>query len=313
MQNFKRELLSGLSILLLIFPNLVFAESVVLKTAKTIYRAGDSFEVSVYIDAGSNSINTISGKIKIPKDFFQISNLRYGNSIVTLWVEKPTVDQSGGQISFSGGIPGGFNSKTGQLLTFALKATKTGTAVMTSEDMTVLLNDGQGTPLSVATPALKLTILDALPAPKVEAPKVEAPKVEVYVPPVDNTPPEGFIPLVSRHPSIADNDYFVSFSAVDKGSGIGYYEIKEIPRYLPFKETDWVRTDGLYVLKYQLWTTKIIVRAYDQGGNYIDGEAFKPMDPVLTAALAVMAVLLLLYIRKLSTSKNSRLKGKMLK
>jgi hypothetical protein len=318
MQNLKinKTIYSAIiSLMFVVLPSLASAESLTLKTAKTSYRVGDSFEVSVAVDAGANSINTISGKIKIPTDFFQISNLRYGNSIVTLWVEKPAI--ANGQVSFAGGIPGGFNSKTGKVLTFVLKAKKTGSVSITSADVGVLLNDGQGTPLAgLLTPELRLTIQEALPVAsppaKTEIPKPATPEpnVEVYIPPVDNVPPEGFIPLISQHPNIADNKYFVSFSAVDKDSGISYYEAKELPKFLPFLETDWEKTDGLYVLKNQLWMTKVIVRAYDQQGNYIDGEAFKSIDPNLAGLMAAVLVILLFYIRKLSTPKNAKSKGK---
>jgi hypothetical protein len=316
-RKLNKILSSGILSLVLIIPNLVTAESLNLKTTKTSYRVGDSFQVSVSIDAGANSINTISGKIKIPTDFFQISNLRYGDSIVTLWVEKPAIDQVSGQISFAGGIPGGFNSKVGQILTFGLKAKKAGSVSLTSADVGVLLNDGQGTPLAgLTTPNLKLTILEALPPPV--APKKDpetplpppAPVPEVYTPPVDTVTPEGFMPLVSKHPNIADNKYFVSFSAVDKDSGISYYEVKEIPDSLPFWETDWEKSDGLYVLKNQYWMTKVVVRAYDQQGNYTDGEAYKSMDPSLAGVLAGLAVTLLFYFRKLSTPRVTKSKGK---
>lgn len=311
-------ILQLLLVVLFVFPNFATAESLDLRTAKTSYRVGDSFEVSVVVDAGSNSINTISGKISIPTDFFNVSNLRYGNSIVTLWVEKPTIVN--GQISFAGGIPGGFNSKTGQVLTFSLKAKKVGSASITTNDVSLLLNDGFGTPLSGLTPSnLRLTIIEALPpqpiTPKKDEEKqiIPEPKVEVYVPPADTNPPEGFIPLISQHPNIADSKYFVSFSAVDKGSGISHYEVKEIPQYLPFWETEWEISEGLYILKNQLWMTRVVIRAFDQEGNYIDGEAYKPIDPTLAGLISIVVAGLILHVWRLSTVKPTKSKGRMLK
>ncbi len=280
-------------------------------SGKTNYHVGDSFQVVVNLDAGANSVNTISGKISVPTDYFDISSLRYGTSIVTLWVEKPAVDSSAGQITFTGGIPGGFNSRTGQVLSFVLKAKKVGTATLSLSDAKVLLNDGQGTELkNLNLPPLSVSISKALTAP---TPGKISPEPQVYTPPVDNTPPEAFIPLVSRHPSIGDNSYFVSFSAVDKDSGIAYYQVKETPWLLPFGAEDWVRADSPYILKYQLWPTEVTVRAFDQQGNHTDGDSWKPIDPAFAVGIFALLVLLAYICRSLSTKKPIKPKSKMVK
>ena len=220
----------------------VLAQSLPLVASKTTVHVGESTVVTLNINTGGRSINTISGIVDVPLDKFQISDLRYGNSILSLWVEKPSIDYGKGLISFSGGIPGGFNGVSGPILTFVLKAKNTGSTSAFVKEVKVLLNDGLGTELSgLATPSLAFTINPAPPKPKVEPkeePKETIPEIpptsevaEQILPP-DTIIPEHFIPMFGSHPDVADGDTFVSFFAVDKDTGIDHYEVREEARFL---------------------------------------------------------------------------------
>ena len=244
--------------------------------------------VSLSINTKNNPINTISGTVRAPSDKFQISDVRYGNSIITLWVEKPSADISAGTIAFAGGIPGGYNGSNGPILSFIAKAKTSGSASISLDNFSVLLNDGLGTALSNLTLGkLNLTISKApSPAPKKAEPKVEPVKEpEVYVPPPDITPPESFMPVVSRHPSIVENSYFVSFFSVDKDSGIARYEVKEKSLILSYftsrLDTPWTITESPHIITHQYLTREIMVRAYDQAGNMREEKVLKPIHPNL--------------------------------
>ncbi len=274
------------------------AQSLSLTSSKTSYSVGDSFSVSLNINTGGNIINTISGTISIPADRFQILETRYGNSIVTLWVEKPKTDYANGVISFVGGIPGGFGGSNGPILSFVLKAKKTGSGSVSFKEAKVLLNDGLGTELKNV--GLKILALNVSQAPvKKPTPKVE----EVYVSSPDAVPPEQFYPMISSNPGVADNKYFVSFFAVDKDTGVSRYEIMEKPLILTniTSKFDKPRQAGEspYVLRGQWWAYKIIVRAYDQAGNYTDGVASKPFHPVIFLIFACILVAGTFFITRL--------------
>ena len=266
------------------------AQSLNLSAPKTSYNAGDSFLVSLSINTSNKPINTVSGSVRAPTDKFQISDVRYGNSIITLWVERPGVNSSAGTISFAGGVPGGYNGSSGPILSFVVKAKTAGPGSISLDNFSVLLNDGLGTTLTNLTLGkLNLTINKAPPPPppKKEQPKAEpaeSPK-EIYIPPPDTVPPEGFMPMVSRHPSIAENSFFVSFSAVDKDSGIARYEIKEKPLILSYFasrfDTPWIITESPHIIVHQYLTREILVRAYDQAGNTKEESIIKPIHPVL--------------------------------
>ena len=166
------------------------AQSLSLTSAKTSYNVGDSFQVSLLIDTGGKIINAVEGAIIIPPDKFQILDTRYGSSIISLWVARPTINNGEGTISFAGGVPGGFGGSNGPILSFSLKAKKSGSGKVSLQDVKVLLNDGHGTELkNIALAGLFLTIKEAAPKPSKEpvptAPKEEEKPVEVYLPPAD--------------------------------------------------------------------------------------------------------------------------------
>ncbi len=264
----------------------VHAQSLLFSSSKTTYRVGDNFQVTLSINTGGRAINTISGTVDVPTLETPIVDVRYGSSIVPLWVQKPAIDRSRGVITFAGGIPGGYNG-SGEILRFGLQAKRTGKAVISLKDVEVLLNDGKGTKLAgLGLPPLTFTILVALPKPPPEEKKEKMPAEpeEVYAPPVDTRPPEPFTPLVARHQSVADNKYFVSFFAVDKDTGISHYIIHERPIVLTLLTAKWdaeTRVEqGPYVLKNQLWPTHMIVQAYDQAGNAREASADAPIHPL---------------------------------
>jgi hypothetical protein len=286
---------------LALFSNIASAETISLKSAKTTYRVGDSFQVTLSINTDGKSINTIAGQVAVPTDKLQITDLRYGNSILTLWVDKPTIGS--GLISFSGGVPGGYNGSNGPILNFTVKAKKTGSVTISLQDFQVLLNNGLGTAATNLTLGkLVLTINEALPPPpSPTVPKEEKP-VEVYVPAADTVAPENFIPIVSHHPSVADNKFFVSFSAVDKDSGVAYYEVREEPwllRLITDKfSSAWQKADSPYILRGQWWSYKVWVRAYDGAGNMTENFAIKPLHPYLVWLLIVLLVLATIFFTR---------------
>lgn len=307
----------------LFFPFFSFAQSVALKSAKTSYEVGEGFPVSLSIDTDGKSINTISGTIRAPADIFQMFDLRYGNSIVSLWVEKPAINASEGTITFTGGVPGGFNGMGGPILNFALKAKKTGGATISLEQVIVLLNDGLGTELKdVALKPISVTIVPAAPkkivppTEKKEEPlKQEIPAEEeqlLLLP--DRDAPEEFVPIVSRDPSVAGNKYFVSFFAVDKDTGVSFYEVEERPKVISWFTSvftkPWTRAESPYVLRTQWWPTTVVVRAHDQAGNFAEHAAGKPTHPVLLFIFTGMLIVAIIWRNRFYFISKKKRHGK---
>lgn len=302
----KFKIISPLLLLLWLVPaGFVAAESLMLKTSSAARRVGDVFQVSVSVNTDGRSINTIGGKIAVPASLFETRDIRYGTSVISLWVEKPKWNPADGFITFTGGTPGGFNGSSGPVLQFWLKAKKSGVAELSVSGVSMLLNDGLGTEVaSVRTPPLRITVQEALPPAKMpKAPPVEPvepeetpQKTEEQFPAPDATPPEEFVPLVSRHPSVSGNRYFVSFSTVDKDTGVAHYTVSETPLVLgrlsgAFGAQSGPLQNPPYVLRYQHMPTKIVVRAYDQAGNAREAGAEKPASPLFVWIIGAVLAL----------------------
>ncbi|MDO8564814.1 MAG: hypothetical protein Q7R88_02355, partial [bacterium] len=265
---------------------------------------GENISVTVSVNSQGNSINTVSGKVVVPSTF-SIREVRHGNSVISLWVEQPKI-QPDNTVTFAGGIPGGFNS-TGPLFTLYVSKASAGEGTVRLSDVKVLLNDGLGTEAAATMGSLSLTIKAAAakpaPAPATK-PKAttEQPKAAEQTPlPKDEVAPEAFAPLISRHESIAENKYFVSFFAVDKDSGIDRYEVREGYRMPPFSGgfgwSEWEKAKTPYVLKRQILPTEVQVRAFDGKSNVAEGATKKPLSPGLT----VLLTLVLMGLAALST------------
>ncbi len=287
-------------------PSLATAAGLVMSAPQKSYSVGDSFAVAVSVLTAGDPINTVSGKLNIDPAFFDIVDIRSGNSVLSLWIEKPAYNKSLGVVSFSGGVPGGFTGVSGPLFTLGLKAKKIGSTTLSFKDVSILKNDGQGTALSgLKNASLTLSVVAA----KEVSPEIPVPEV-VYLPPKDTTPPDPFVPLVSQHPTVADNAYFVSFSAVDKDSGIDHYEVSERLLYLPAATPEWYPSESPAVLKNQMWITEVRVRAYDREGNFQESTAVKPFSRVLVVEFFVALILMLsLALRKRSKKSRPRKKN----
>jgi hypothetical protein len=285
-------------IALLVVPLSTSAEVGSLVAAKSSYQVGDTIPVSFVLNTEGRSINTISGTIDIPQDRLQILGVQYGNSIVGLWVERPTIDYGRGVITFTGGIPGGYNGANGPILSFTVRAKKAGTANTSFLDLKLLLNDGSGTQSNtVAKRNLSLEIGEAAPKPGgTSETKVESlPEATA-----DTTPPERPTAYIASDPAIEDGKYFVAFNAIDKQSGIARYEITESPWLISFLAGELTSAStSPVVLLFQHWPTAVTVRAYDQAGNQAETTVAKPAsNRVVILGILVALILGILLGRR---------------
>lgn len=78
---------------------------------------------------------------------------------------------------------------------------------------------------------------------------------------IDATAPESFLPLIASDSSVFDGKPFVSFSTLDKMSGISHYKVK-VGLF-----GDGIETQSPYQLHKPLVGDELKVTAYDQAGN----------------------------------------------
>ncbi|MCX6224761.1 MAG: cohesin domain-containing protein [Bacteroidia bacterium] len=114
--------------------------------AGTFY-VGSTFDVSIFVNTGNNSINAVGTDLKFDPRKIQIANPTTGKSFISVWVAQPTYSNIEGRASFQGGVPSpGVNTSSGLISTITFRAIAPGeTEVYFLESSKVLLNNGQGT------------------------------------------------------------------------------------------------------------------------------------------------------------------------
>ena len=111
---------------------------------------------------------------------------------------------------------------------------------------------------------------------------------------IDTLPPEPFEITIGQNPSIFAGQYFLTFAAVDKTSGIDHFEILETRK----SKGKWERGESPYLLKDQSLTSIIKVKAVDKAGNERIAEIVPSLNPfpyrtrilVLTGMLILIGV-----------------------
>ena len=271
LKKFRVCLVSCFVSVLCLLPWAVGAAVLYLEPAQGEYQLGDTFSVQVIIDTEKDCINTVKGEIDFSKDILETVNFTTGNSILTIWLEKPKINQNLGKISFVGGIPSGYcgplPGEPGELdllLKIFFKTKKEGMAnLRLSEESQVLLNDGFGTPAKLTLKAASYEV-----EPRKDRAKDEW-QEELEK---DDIPPESFEIEINQTPEIFEGKYFIIFSTTDKQTGIDYYEVKE-------GKKDWKRVESPYLLEDQSLQSIIKVKAIDKAGNERMAEYLPPKKP----------------------------------
>ncbi|HTW96625.1 MAG TPA: hypothetical protein VMD74_03145, partial [Candidatus Methylomirabilis sp.] len=257
------------------------------------------------------------GKLLFPKDLLELSDIKDGDSIMNLWVERPreiaTSSATLGEIIFSGITPGGYQGAHGLVFTAVFTPKDEGAGVIDIGGARALLNDGEGTPDSLTISPWSFTISKNLPI-------MLGPSEE------DLTPPEEFKPEISSSTAIFSGRWFLVFTAQDKGSGIaGYavFESKQLKSVDQISASDWTSAETPYLLKDQSLKSYLYVKAIDKAGNE-RVETIAPRHPspayqyqnllnwmmiILASAIAVLCLitlglLIILFWKKIRIKKT---------
>ena len=226
-----------------------YGAEIVFSPENEIVARGQEFVVPVELDTKGESLNAISGQVLFSSEFLTVQELRDGNSSINFWVERPRVTHAG-VITFSGITPRGFARDRELLFSIVFRAEKEGETSLSLAHVTVLKNDGQGTPAGVTVLPTSLSITRAGASPGTTIPPIH-----------DSELPEDFLPTIVRDPHLFNNEYGVVFATQDKLSGIDHYELRE-GRWGAFK-----RVSSPYHLQRQALDVKIFIKAIDKSGN----------------------------------------------
>ena len=305
----KRALLVGV-LFCLIGVGRAHAASLYFDPSSATLNRGDIIKVAVRLDPDSGKcINAIDGVIKYSSNI-QLVDVSRGDSIMSVWVQPPTIDKQKHTVSFAGGIPNGYCGRisgdprlTNVVLDLMFqspgfvvgKQTGSSTATVSFDPhTTAYLNDGQGTPAQLTYGSATFSLS------KNAGGSLQNDWNTIVT--ADKTPPEPFAIQLNRTKSAFSNDYFITFNTTDKQSGIDHYEVMEEPlanqKLFLWGSTNapWVRVRSPYVLKDQSLNSTIYVKAVDKAGNdyiatLVPDKSKRTLSPHMKLVYAVLATL----------------------
>jgi hypothetical protein len=280
----------------------------------------DTFYVPVRIDTQGECINAVRVAVAYNPEKISVQDVVLGNSILTLWTQKPEIVRKdgleAGRVLFEGGIPGGYCGRVAgdagltntlaQLVvtganTALEKYVSTTTQLVIEPDETfVYLHDGGGTEADITVAGVELVLQQSTTSPN-----------NIWLTDIqsDESAPELFEITLVEGPSTGNKRHYIVFNTVDKQSGIDHYEVLETDpdnygflAWLP-KRSYWVTAESPYVLRDQKLRSKIMVKAVDKNGNERIVTYTPPITPlemvlsktVLVPVGSVVIVLSLLF------------------
>lgn len=253
---FSLYLFLSVSCLFLLSKSTFAAEFVLRGSASEVSKGGE-VAVHIFLNTGNEEINAVEGAVLFPESL-QAKEVRDGNSLVTFWIQRPTIEaKNSNRVQFSGLTPGGVSVTNGYLFTIIFQAStlnEDAVATIVLDKTRALLNDGAGTPTAVSVKPFTVFF---------NAAAASTPTVSGVT---DTEPPEPFTPVVGRDAAINNGEWFVVFLAQDTGSGIDHYEVQESNKE-KINQGNWQRATSPYVLSDQSLGSFIHVKAVDRAGN----------------------------------------------
>lgn len=257
----------------------VFAATLsVVPEPSTEIRMDSPFRLSVLLDTEREVINAIEGVLTIPEGLV-VDEIRTGRSLITFWIEEPSLPDLDHHIYFSGVTPGGFSMQQASVFDVYLHADVAGTFTSAVRDVSVLRHDGTGSTVALSTNVIPFVVTER--------------GGEMLTELMDDEQPEEFSATIVSDPNLYDGKHVLVFSATDKGSGIARYLIRE-GWWGMYHEVA-----SPYVLDDQTLRSRIVIRAIDFNGNERRVE-LSPINPGVwyssTTSLGVSLVVLVAMV-----------------
>jgi hypothetical protein len=211
--------------------------------------------VGLVLNTEGEDVNAIEGVVSIPAPF-EIDSVSYGDSVVSVWIDRPAYSASSHTIIFSGIMPAGYAGEKGMILEFVLRSSVATSAHLDIPSMRVLKNDGKGTEAQVTRTPLDISLPEATATSTRPAVR-------------DDTSPEEFTAVVTHDSNLFGGDAALVWAATDKGVGIDRYEVMEVLSGSQDPELNqWHPAESPYQLHDQKLQSEIYVRAIDKAGNF---------------------------------------------
>ncbi len=137
------------------------------------YGANQTFTVTIQANPQGKSINAVEAELSFDKTKLSVVSVSKTGSAFSLWTTEPTFSNTAGTISFGGGSPSPFSTRS-NLVSVTFRAVAEGSAAVTVTDASVLAADGMGTDVYTAPVNGSYTVTAAT-APTPTTPTSETP------------------------------------------------------------------------------------------------------------------------------------------
>jgi len=174
--------------------------------AALLYESHDNqqaFVVDVYLNTEGQSINALQGSLAFPDKLLQFQGANDANSVVSFWIKPPV--RSGARLDFSGAIPGGYSGGRGFLFSLIFKkldVAQSQEGSLQLDKFQAFINDGLGTVADSKKSQLAFTLAPGHIIQPLIAGDFQDKKD------ADHTPPQPFIPQVSRSSNAFNGAWF---------------------------------------------------------------------------------------------------------
>lgn len=126
------------------FAHYAFAADLVVSPSSGAYAAGQTFTVTIQADPKGDSINAVEAGLTFNSAALSVVNISKTGSVFSLWTTEPTFSNTAGTISFGGGSPTPFSSRS-TLVSVTFRTLAPGSGTVAFGTASALAADGRGT------------------------------------------------------------------------------------------------------------------------------------------------------------------------
>ena len=164
--------------LVLLSPLSAHAANLLVSPSSGSYSAGQTFTTTIVVDPAGDSVNAVEASLTFDRTVLSVVNVSKTGSVFSLWTTEPTFSNTAGTISFGGGSPTPFSSRS-TLLTVTFRTLTSGTGAINFGTASALAADGRGTDVLEGRTGASFTVAAATtPTPTPESEPEPTPEPE---------------------------------------------------------------------------------------------------------------------------------------
>jgi len=141
------------------------------------YSVGQTFTTTIQVDPAGASVNAVEASLTFDRTVLSVVNVAKTGSVFSLWTTEPTFSNTAGTISFGGGSPTPFSTRS-TLVTVTFRTLTEGTGSVSFGTASTLAADGLGTDVLANKNGGSYTVVAATTPVPVEEPRTPAVSAE---------------------------------------------------------------------------------------------------------------------------------------